>query len=308
MRSILARFTLPELGAQTSSNGGLHDWLLRSRFTDIKKDDRGFILRAYSDIELYSAFTPDYQRFAFSSFESFHHAELEKAKHSSMGWPLLKLYYSAFFAAHAITRATGSGQINLSRQVIKPINEFLELTSKGFDIPSGPYTAEIEESNNDICLILKSTTKGSGVHDSFWKFFCSQMDLLAKKAVVESLPNATEFIGEVEALNSCILSNDGSTAWFSDIRNEINYKHGHDCWLPLTKKAKAKQIEIPKHLEDPDTLEIDLRERNCSIQRMANLSKYLASTNYFLILNLVSQLSGSTTFVRQWKRLKTAID
>lgn len=307
MRTTFQNFLLPQLGIASSDHPNLHQWIRSNRFSSAQLVGNRWQLVAYSETELYKAFTPDFQRFAFSSFETFSLASLERANSFSMGWPLLKLYYSAFFAAHAMTRATGHGHINLDRRAVKAVNDYLSLIGNPHQLGSGSYSISIREGPGNSFLELEPSTKGSGVHDNFWQYFCSYLDDLATQAIQDALPSANSFLRETNALKSCIKDDSKAGVWFSATRNAINYRHEYDCWLPNNKKSLVRKLDFPSQLGDPDKLEATLLERQNELARLVNLSTYLASLNHHTILRVTNQIRGNSPFSQKWRRLESAI-
>lgn len=303
MRATLQYFLLPELGKANRSQLDLHQWVKSSRFSSVQQVGKCWHLEAYSETELYGTFTPDFQRFSFSSFETFSLARLEADKCASTGWPLLKLYYSAFFAAHALTRATGQGHVNLDSSVVKSVNDYVAILGGTDELQSGTYKASIVEKSGRVFLTLEPSKEGSGVHDNFWKFFCKYLDGLASSAVEDALPSASSFLRETSALTSCIKDSKTSGVWFSATRNAINYRHEFDCWLPNDKKSAPRKLIFPSTLGDPDAMESTLTERENDLARLVQLSTYLASLNHQVILRVQNEIGGNANFSRKWKRL-----
>lgn len=307
MRATLQYFLLPGLGKAGASQLDLHQWIKSNRFTSVQQVGKCWHLEAYSEEELYGSFTPDFQRFAFSSFETFSLARLEAEKCDSTGWPLLKLYYSAFFAAHALARATGQGHVSLDSGVVKSVNDYLAILDGTDELKTGTYKVSIEDRSDRVLLILEPAKEGSGVHDNFWKFFCKYLDDLANSAVSNALPSASSFVREVSALTSCIKDSKTSGVWFSATRNAINYRHEFDCWLPNDKRSAPRKLIFPSKLEDPGALEPSLAERQNDLARLVNLSTYLASLSHQIILRVQNDIGGNTNFSRKWKRLNDFI-
>lgn len=304
MKTTFQYFLLPNLGLESQNRRNLHNWIQENRFSSVNNVDSVWYLEAYSTDELYAAFAPDFERFSFSSFETFSLAGLEVEKCNSTSWPLLKLYYSAFFAAHALTRATGHGHVNLNSKATNAVNAYISLMGGTSLLKAGSYKVSVKEENSRVYLVLKPSNEGSGVHDSFWRYFCSYLDDLANYAVGDALPSASSFLRETNALKSCINDNGVSGVWFSATRNAINYRHEFDCWLPNGKKSQTRKLVFPRLLGDPDSMEPLLTERNSELVRLVQLSTYLASLNYHVILMVRNVAGGNASFSRKWKRLR----
>lgn len=307
MREEIGRFILPGLGAASRNTRSLHEWIRGNRFSNVDFQGGEIRLYAYSDDELYEAFTPDFQRFAFSSYETFLVAGLERDKFSSMGWPLLKLYYGAFFAAHAVTRATGNGQVNLGQDIVRSVNSFVSIIGGDDELKSGTYNASVREDANGVFLNLRAPNGGGGVHDGFWRYFSTFLGNVSSDAVSQGLPSSGDFVRKANALSSCLIDGGGPGAWFSSVRNAINYRHELECWRPSTKRSPPRLMTFPSALRDTDELELALSERGNELKRFASVSLYLCSLNYEIINRVIKQVSGNTNFSRGWRSLQAGM-
>jgi len=95
--------------------------------------------------------------------------------HKLAGWPLLKLYYSAFFAAHAITRSQGSGVVKLEKRQTAHLNSILSLIApEASGISPGMFVYKTMQSTETgrLSVIMEPARTDGGVHESFWKHFC----------------------------------------------------------------------------------------------------------------------------------------
>lgn len=307
MQEEIGRFILPGLGAAARHTRSLHEWIRFNRFSSAEFQEGEWRLYAYSDDELYAAFTPDFQRFAFASYETFIVAGLERESFSSMGWPLLKLYYGAFFAAHAVTRSTGNGQVNLDRNIVRSVNSFVSLVGGTDELNSGTYNASVQENANGVYLALLPAIGGGGVHEGFWRYFSTFLADVSSDAVHRGLPSSGDFVRKAAALSSCLVEGGGGGVWFSSVRNAINYRHELECWRPSTKKSPPRLMVFPSTLADTDDLELSLAEREDELRRLASVSRYLCSLNYEIINRVINQVSGNTNFSRGWRSLKAGM-
>lgn len=282
----------------------LHAWIRNSRFSSVDAVKEEWRLYAYSNDELYQSFTPDFQRFAFSSYETFIVSGLERDKYFSMGWPLLKLYYGAFFAAHAIARATGNGQVHLNKEALSSVNTFLKITNNVGELAAGSYNISVIEDGATVYLALRQWNGGGGVHEGFWKYFKIFLSKIASEAVARDLPSAGDFLRETEAISSCLSDGPEPGIWFSSLRNAINYRHEMECWHPSKRKSPPRLMRFPSELRDTDQLESSLAERDDNMKRLANLSLYLCSLNREIIHRVIAQ-NGASNFSRSWRSLET---
>lgn len=123
---------LPRLGQDPSREDGFRSWLIRGTYqAEPESIADNIILSNIDNAEILSFMNYDYERFAFSSRESVCLASLESRSSQLVSWPLLKLYYSAFFAAHATMRSIGEGVVKLERDQASKINEIVGIFTGG---------------------------------------------------------------------------------------------------------------------------------------------------------------------------------
>lgn len=116
LSSSLSREILPKLCQSAGKLDGIRGWLTNSAY-QVSYGSEVLIENFLLD-EFVSYIAYDYERFALASWESFCVADMESSRHRLAGWPLLKVYYSGFFAAHAIMRALGEAVVQLDRKTL----------------------------------------------------------------------------------------------------------------------------------------------------------------------------------------------
>ena len=103
----LDRRLLPQLTNEIPKADGVKSWLERGSYRVERGNLIGSVeLKGISLSEIVPYLSYDFERFSLSSLESMIYSKSEATQSSAVSWPILKIYYSAFFAAHAITRAT----------------------------------------------------------------------------------------------------------------------------------------------------------------------------------------------------------
>jgi hypothetical protein len=178
----------------------------------------------------------DYERFALSSIESWIESITLSKRPKAIGWPLLKLYYAAFFGGHAVMRATGKGIIRLEQKNANNLAELSGLFMSKIAVTAGTYLFEISQSEDrTLNLTLKKLTGTGGAHDLFWRQFYIFLTKLSEEVAAADETEAAAVISEISDLQS-ILSTNGMTSgtWLSAVRNQINYRHQYSAWFPYT--------------------------------------------------------------------------
>jgi len=173
---ILHAGTLPGLGVVIPADGGFKEWVARGAY-DPDISVNGNLLLNRVDLEDFTrAVSFDYARFALASHESRVVALSERKQFGSVGWPLLKQYYSAFFASHAVMIARGSGIIRIDSEKSKIINSITQsYLLNAPRLTPGTYLYSLTRENggsfNEVRIEISATKNGKGVHEAFWNMF-----------------------------------------------------------------------------------------------------------------------------------------
>lgn len=241
--AILCSGLLPGLGIEPCERDGFRGWLDRETYVPTTLENNIGIMLDRIELDAFvKAINYDFERFALSSKETYAISLSEQESFKVIGWPLLKLYYAAFFSAHAIMRSRGYGVVRLERPHLRRLREIAEVYGENTNVLSpGNYlfnTNMMNESNNrEIQMVLTPINNNKGVHESFWINFCNFLDCEARRAITQQTPRSQEFLSEITALKDSIMRND--SVWLSNLRNQINYQHSHDTWLPYKKSSES---------------------------------------------------------------------
>jgi hypothetical protein len=276
----------------------------------ISSSTGAFELNSFTSSELVPFLSFDYERFALASAESILVSNLECQKHGLAGWPLLKLYYSAFFSAHAVMRSQGAGIIKLEKPQITKLNNFLSLLdSDTLLIKTGMYFYQIDTTRlDDPVISFTPHGAGNGVHEAFWKSFCDYIDKLANKAVATGAVDAAEMLaGSEEVCRAISGSNTHSGAWISTMRNEINYQHQHSVWFPLTKSAGVKGMIEGLQIKRSSAATLGTPIKGNPIKAFAEVSLYLACLNIDVAQYLSARSTKGGAFGQKWRRMHALI-
>jgi hypothetical protein len=230
------------LGVEPPVEGGMRKWLDNEAYVpEVDIATGAMRITNFEPRSLVPYLSEDYQRFALSSAESFLTAKVEFDKHKLLGWPLLKLYYSAFFAAHALMRSQGAGVIKLEKSQTKKINNFLSIAGDAErKVSPGMYLFQSDTTKIGGPEVLFSEHgKGSGVHEAFWKTFCDHLHSLSMDALGAGAVDANAMsTGSEELCQAITGTSDRSGSWISMMRNQINYQHQHSVWFPTARAGK----------------------------------------------------------------------
>lgn len=299
---------LPRLGQEPAIDEGFRSWVLSGAYQPTAWNSNTVIALEVADAgKLVRHISFDFERFALASMESFSVAYAEWKDYHLAGWPLLKLYYAAFFSAHSIMRSQGSGVVKLERPHTDYLNNIVSLLQ--LDAPSvcpGMYQYKTESSptTGRLVVLLEPTPQDCGVHEGFWKLFCKFLMDGATKAVHIRAANANEYLAGADEICGAIRhGSSNSGIWFSMVRNEINYQHKYETWFPVRKRAlaigalKSAQANRLSVLPTRDTKTKD------PIGAFVNTSKYLACLNTDLADFVAQRSNSGQSFGHKWKRI-----
>jgi len=285
-------------------------WLARGTYRPTTSSVRdNIILENISPAELVRYLSYDFERFALASLESFCMATA--GANGSYAWPLLKLYYSAFFAAHAIMRAMGEGVAKLEREQANILETVVDLnTGRSPGIAPGMYWFRLHQGpDQQLLLSLAPQSPGAGVHDSFWRTFDAFLRRRSEEATQRSTAEAALFVAGSAELSAFLRPRRGhSTVWFSSIRNEINYQHYHKTWLPDT-SAKTLGVDLTTmSLITSSSVRLDASPERQPVPMFARLSQYLSCLSWEIAEHVAASSSAFRAFGSRWRALKQKLN
>jgi hypothetical protein len=216
---------------------------------------------------LTTATAADCCRFSGSAFQTVSSITDVSFDKDSMPWELIKFYYSAFYAGHAIIRLLGESCTFFDGRHISRIDSFGKTIGRtpGFRIDTGLYR----------CTIASSTTKltctklTGGTHESFWKVFGERLGTATDDVLRGPLvpTDAQAVFGQLAAF-ALLVKRHGSYRWLSTLRNDIQYRHRYELWYPSgigqrdrqTLSRLISQWKLDPMIMSPDAAHGDLGE------------------------------------------------
>jgi hypothetical protein len=227
---------------------GVKSWLAEENYqvySPIKS--RQFTLQL-ADAEPYlAALAADINTTAAAAFESIAQAGKSKLFPRSNAWILIKSYYAAFFAAHAILRMLGTVFTNLEQPQAASVNKIAKVYGAWQeDIAPGNFASTFSGGAREI-VWHRVDSSGGGVHEKFWIFFKQFLDDLGKK-LLKNKRSATLEDQQVSAKLSELVDNlccDSCPrgTWLSVVRNRVNYRHMYGAWYPYTAQHPSGTTE-----------------------------------------------------------------
>mgnify|MGYP001454459478 CR=1 FL=1 len=235
-------------------------WIAKKSYkmtTPLQSKD--FVLDVYSHEQLLVPYAYDINRMAASSFESMHGISPETGLPKSVGWLIIRSYYSAYYAMHAILRLFGVSCSQFDANESRAVTDTARMFSlqNGNTAASGYYKCKYDVHTSKVyCKQLSNT------HQDVWKSFYELIDELATKVsssdfrkkdrdyVIEYLFQLREGLSFRKTLNS------GN--WLSKVRNEVNYTHSMGAWFPYSNAPDEheKMFRLTQMWKQPPSEEI----------------------------------------------------
>lgn len=236
MRRVVAESIFKTLQGPVAAHPSLTDvkgWVLQEQF-HVRSPPNGGVVEIFPStaVELHSAFRNDFCFVASSAIESYLEARRKLRDSRALAWSIVKSYYAAYFAAHALMRLMGYGYMWAESGHVKSLKTVCKLwLGNDTGLPGGGGWSIRPVSNfTGISISGAGGTKG-GSHESFWcEFSLFLSDILSLISGANSIvaADATFVLVKLNALQTYV-----DSAKFVKVRHNVNYKRGHGLWHPF---------------------------------------------------------------------------
>lgn len=211
------------------------DVFLRSGVAHINSEpqDGTFTLFVSNTSRIADFYSHEADRFCSASLESLIAENTRPEFPRSIGWQLIRAYYSAFFALHSLMRLHGWACTRLTKEMSSYLNRSARLFfPQGGKIEAGLYFIKATDKNPELSCTFLGNSNG-GTHESLWAHLQTFMAEVTSVSLERSADEeaAQELIDVVARFNS-LLSKHGGPSWLTRIRNRINYSHEYGAWHP----------------------------------------------------------------------------
>lgn len=307
---ILSAGVVSNLGVQPALAGGVQELVMKSSYIPAPNANHdGLILKRIFTEEYVKRISYDFERFALSSRESFLLAVSEKDGSASLGWPLLKFYYASFFAAHAIMRSRGAGIIKLNRKHVDHLNEVAQIYDHTSPVLSpGMFVVKREYRSDNpgasLSIQIKPDVSGSGVHEGFWNNFCRFLDEEAANSTLNGEVGASLFVALSSRLGDAVKTGgNGSGVWLSSIRNEINYQHKYDTWLPYKRSSECYKALCSDLQSTLYAGSLDVSKEKKPIEAFLNITCYITKLTHGICESIAKKSTRGGAFGQKWRKI-----
>ncbi|MFP3043421.1 hypothetical protein LQZ19_16530 [Treponema primitia] len=283
-------------------------WLASNRFRSFSALNGDVSFKPYDKEEFVNAIINDACRFCCSSLETVVGINKNARINKSTAWILIKLYYSAFYSAHAIIRYFGISFSYLEREYINIVVQNYKLfNGSDISIDKGFYEFNLIENINEVKM-----TKYKDSHTDLWNIFYT---LLTR--IQDEIKNRN--VNKINILNDDLIKLDeyiryiketmnnenchDKHNWLSIVRNNINYKHEYNVWFPFGKRFSNDRIyEIAKDW-NKDHLEIRPDNSYNKIEQFSLCCISIVSIAMDLSIKIGTEISKQSIFKDTFYRL-----
>ncbi|MBB5065066.1 hypothetical protein [Granulicella mallensis] len=244
------------------------------------------------------AFAFDTTRFATAAIESMADEPAHAALPKSTAWLLIRSYYAAFFAAHAIARMLGVSYTRFEPKHCKAIGKIANLFAESVGNPLPPqlsgglYRCEVSRNKKAVtCSLLGDS--GGGSHEIFWESFQALLRGVANDLLTSNigLPENNQMASQaIDVLCDVMNIRGKQGAWLSVVRNEINYQQAWGCWYPYNHQLEKSAFTVARANKWLDDLpNIGLAVGNAEVQRFQGATSFLVSLCREMAVDMASR-------------------
>ena len=138
-----------------------------------------------------SALAFDCGRFSCAAFQSVATIAQDMEDRDAFVWAMIRLYYAAFYAGHALIRTLGEGCSFFYKVHTDRIAVVADATgiAPPFRIDAGLYHCVLE-AGASVATFTRAASTSGGSHEAFWLVFGNKMQFLSEAILKGPLPRA----------------------------------------------------------------------------------------------------------------------
>lgn len=200
-------------------------------------EGEGLRLYAGNPRDAVTYFAHEADRFASASFESLLTGIKVATYPRSTAWLVIRTYYAAFFAVHALLRLHGWACTRLLPNTVAKLNDELrQLYPSTPKLTGGLYLLKLEPNAREIvCKKVEGAGQG-GTHEALWSVLDEYLDHATTAVLSVADQDHQEFFVLIDQFKRLVMKFGGSV-WFTQLRNRINYSHDYGAWFPYVKST-----------------------------------------------------------------------
>ena len=251
-------------------------------------------------------------RFLCAMGESF--AELQPAHFASrsIGWALIRAYYSSYFAAHALLRMTGRCVTQVDGALSNSMMRSLQTSGLAptWQIGNSQYLIRYDEGQQLLLFDDKHNAKG-GSHQFVWKKFGELLNELINSCKTLGAVYQTEvvlFERMADTLTSQQKFPDHS--WLSSIRNSVNYGFSHSVWFPfegMDSRHSSRLVNLLCCTSSQDSFATNPRAQS-ELEKFCEAASFLVSFANSAANTIVRRSDSRPFLSRSFVKLQRLLD
>ena len=259
-----------------------------------------------------STLAREVDRFLCAMGESFSEVQPSQFANRSIGWALIRAYYSSYFAAHAILRMTGRCVTQIDSQLSQSVMRTLLSTgpAPAWTIGRSHYLIRYDEVQQLLVFEDKHTPQG-GSHQFVWKKFGE----LISELITSSAPLGSAYQPEIlllSRISDTLTAQQGFTdySWLSTVRNSVNYTFSHSVWFPFDGMDNRQAAKLIRQLKCDGSVDFLVT----SPKTQTDLEKFCEATSFIVSFanaasNTIARRSTAKPFIyKSYRKLQRLIN
>jgi hypothetical protein len=217
-------------------------------------------------------------------------------------WLVIKMYYASFYAAHCLLRIFGDSCSFFQYSQVNTLAKLYETSGRAvpFTLERGLYLCKLDASASSInCRKIIGGNGGS--HEAFWDQFRIRIGELADSVLTAPLSKieAQEIFSKLTALQGVMKQGGGSYSWLSYVRNEIQYRHQFDAWIPSSMKKVDRNILRRRAGQwTADPLAIDINVADTTLHKFISACAFIVACCRVILFRIASRSAqGAKSFL-----------
>jgi hypothetical protein len=252
-----------------------------------------------------SALAADSARLSCAAFQTVAHVTTTMDNRDAAAWSLIKLYYAAFYSAHATLRLLGEACTFLYPEQINRLNQLMvaQATSARTILEKGLYHCRLSVDSKVVSCKPVGSRSG-GTHEAFWKVFGNKITEVSSNVLSSRLTSveAQLVFSRLSQLLDVLKRKAGNNySWLSQMRNDLQYRLQFGVWYPqkLQQQSRSGLVRLAEQWKS-DPLSIEITQHN-----LGPLGDFVAASVFLIGLcrDLLTHIGdrsseGKNSFVR----------
>lgn len=292
---------LPDISGVTKST--FKEWIENENqaFDYYDSAKKEYFFSVYNKTSFLQSIAFDISRMSIATFESICDISAQREMPHSTAWPLIRSYYSAFFAAHTFIRIFGYAVIQLEKSQSQKLNSVLQYHDNPIpNLSDGLYLVRFLEESSRFSL----QKLNNGSHEDTWNVLAALIEKLSDDFMVDGNPipewEKQSVYGKFKLLVDVMRTEPckSRSNWLSRMRNEINYQHRHGTWYPHEKSKNFRDsvfLNLISWGKEPD---ITVNAKTHCLDKYSKACAFLVSLVKELICDIEYRNSNNDSFLK----------